>query len=85
VSTVQLVEQHCISKSDPRFAVIDAAAFASKNLYNQATCCLAFVGMTNVRRQKTNLKQSASCFQDSTKPDHPQSDPLPDLERISQL
>jgi len=34
---VQLVEQHCISKSDPRFAVIDAAAFASKNLYNQAT------------------------------------------------
>ena len=34
---MQLVEQHCISKSDPRFAVIDAAAFASKNLYNQAT------------------------------------------------
>src|SRR6266571_2303079 len=31
---MQLVEQHVISKSDPRFAVIDAAAFASKNLYN---------------------------------------------------
>jgi len=34
---VQLVEQHCIKKSDPRYAAIDAAAFASKNLYNQAT------------------------------------------------
>jgi putative transposase len=34
---VQLVEQHCIGKSDPGFAAIDAAAFASKNLYNQVT------------------------------------------------
>jgi len=33
---VQLVEQHCISKSDPRYAIIDAAAFKSKNLYNAA-------------------------------------------------
>jgi len=33
---MQLVEQHVISKSDPRFAPIDQAAFASKNLYNQA-------------------------------------------------
>ncbi len=33
---MQLVEQHCISKSDPRYAIIDAAAFASKNLYNAA-------------------------------------------------
>jgi putative transposase len=37
VNTVQLVEQHCISKSDPRYVIIDEAAFASKNLYNQAT------------------------------------------------
>jgi putative transposase len=34
---VKLVEQHLIRKSDPRYASIDAAAFASKNLYNQAT------------------------------------------------
>jgi putative transposase len=34
---MQLVEQHCISKNDLRYAAIDAAAFASKNLYNQAT------------------------------------------------
>ena len=27
----------CIKKSDPRLAAIDAAAFASKNLYNQIT------------------------------------------------
>lgn len=31
-----LVEQHCIKKSDPRYAIIDAAAFQSKNLYNAA-------------------------------------------------
>ena len=33
---MQLVEQHVIDRSDPRYAVIDAAAFASKNLYNAA-------------------------------------------------
>ena len=37
VSNVQLVEQHCISKRDPRYAIIDAAAFRSKNLYNAAS------------------------------------------------
>ncbi len=33
---MQLTEQHIIDQSDPRFAAIDAAAFASKNLYNAA-------------------------------------------------
>src|SRR5712691_7014254 len=33
---MQLVEQHVIGKRDPRYAAIDAAAFASKNLYNAA-------------------------------------------------
>ena len=33
---MQLVEQHVIDRKDPRFAVIDAAAFKSKNLYNAA-------------------------------------------------
>ncbi len=33
---MQLVEQHCIDKRDPRYAVIDEAAFKSKNLYNAA-------------------------------------------------
>src|SRR5260370_5186697 len=33
---MQLVEQHVICHSDSRFAVIDAAAFAAKNLYNLA-------------------------------------------------
>src|SRR6266849_548892 len=37
---MQLVEQHVISKHDPRYAVIDAAAFASKNLYNAANYAL---------------------------------------------
>ncbi len=31
---MQLVEQHVISKNDPRYSVIDEAAFKSKNLYN---------------------------------------------------
>ena len=30
------MEQHLIDRHDPRFAQIDAAAFASKNLYNAA-------------------------------------------------
>jgi putative transposase len=33
---MQLVEQHCISQRDPRYAIIDEAAFKSKNLYNAA-------------------------------------------------
>src|SRR6266700_2907307 len=36
VNSMQLVEQHVIDKNDPRYSVIDAAAFASKNLYNAA-------------------------------------------------
>ncbi|HEV2656848.1 MAG TPA: RNA-guided endonuclease TnpB family protein, partial [Ktedonobacteraceae bacterium] len=33
---MQLVEQHVIGASDSRYAAIDCAAFASKNLYNLA-------------------------------------------------
>lgn len=33
---MQLVEQHVIDKNDPRYVVIDEAAFKSKNLYNAA-------------------------------------------------
>lgn len=33
---MHLVEQHRIRRSDPRFAAIDQAAFAAKNLYNLA-------------------------------------------------
>ncbi len=33
---MHLVERHLIRQHDPRFPVIDRAAFASKNLYNQA-------------------------------------------------
>lgn len=33
---MQLVEQHVINRNDARFALIDAAAFAAKNLYNAA-------------------------------------------------
>jgi putative transposase len=33
---MRLVEQHVIDRADPRFAIIDEAAFKSKNLYNAA-------------------------------------------------
>ncbi|HEV2457704.1 MAG TPA: transposase [Ktedonobacterales bacterium] len=33
---MKLVERHVIKRADQRFAVIDRAAFASKNLYNKA-------------------------------------------------
>ncbi|MBV9705804.1 MAG: transposase [Chloroflexi bacterium] len=33
---MQLTEQHIIKRDDPRFAAIDVACFASKNLYNAA-------------------------------------------------
>ena len=33
---MRLVEQHVIRDTDPRYAAIDRAAFASKNLYNAA-------------------------------------------------
>jgi hypothetical protein len=32
---MQLVEQHVINRDDPRYRVIDEAAFKSKNLYNE--------------------------------------------------
>src|SRR5258708_32722638 len=35
-SAMQLVEQHVIQPADPRYAAIDGAAFASKNVYNAA-------------------------------------------------
>jgi putative transposase len=33
---MQLVEQHVLRKGDPRFACVEQAAFAAKNLYNAA-------------------------------------------------
>src|SRR6266702_621890 len=36
VNSMQLVEQHVIDRRDPRYAIIDEAAFKSKNLYNAA-------------------------------------------------
>ncbi len=33
---MQLVEQHVIGRDDPRYAVLDEAAFKAKNLYNAA-------------------------------------------------
>jgi putative transposase len=33
---MQVVERHVISKNDPCYAIIDAAAFASKSLWNAA-------------------------------------------------
>ncbi|GHO71929.1 hypothetical protein KSC_108210 [Ktedonobacter sp. SOSP1-52] len=49
---MQLVERHLIRHQDARFAVIDRAAFASKNLYNQANYHVrqAFIHPRNAQR-----------------------------------
>src|SRR5262249_19541116 len=36
MSQMQLVEQHIIHKTDPRWQAIDVASFAAKNIYNAA-------------------------------------------------
>ena len=36
VCPMRLVERHVIKRADHRYAAIDRAAFASKNLYNKA-------------------------------------------------
>src|SRR6266550_5652607 len=36
VNSMQLAEQHVIDRNDPRYSVMDEAAFKSKNLYNAA-------------------------------------------------
>jgi putative transposase len=47
---MQLVEQHRVDRHDPRFVAIDAAAFASKNLYNAALYLIrqAFIHQSRV-------------------------------------
>ncbi len=35
IEPIQLVEQHHIKSTDPRFSVIDEASFASNQFYNK--------------------------------------------------
>ena len=60
---MQLTEQHVIDRSDPRYAVIDAAAFASKNLYNAALYEMrqAFINSSG-RPLASDMGISASLF-----------------------
>jgi putative transposase len=44
---MQLVEQHRIDQYDPRWTIIDAVAFASKNLYNTALYVMRQQFITN--------------------------------------
>jgi hypothetical protein len=46
---MQQVEQHVIDQKDARYAVIDAACFASKNLYNAALCIVRLMDATSMR------------------------------------
>ncbi len=63
---MQLVEQHIIKKSDPRYGVIDAACFASKNLYNAANYelrqALIQHGRTLTYNQLDKLMQSHEAY-----------------------
>ncbi len=55
---MQLTEQHVIARGDPRYAVIDAAAFAAKNLYNAALYIL---------RQSYIFQERYLCYQEMDK------------------
>jgi len=58
---MQLVEKHMIRKSDSRYAAIDRAAFASKNLYNAA---LYEIRQSFIHREKyLNYKQMDKIMQ----------------------
>jgi putative transposase len=57
VKAVQLVERHCIDKRDPRYSVIDEAAFKSKNLYNAANYELRQAFFHDGRRLNYNKLQ----------------------------
>ncbi len=63
---MQLVEQHVIDRNDPRYAVIDAAAFASKNLYNAALYVIRqkfiFEGIYLNYNQMDKLMQSHEAY-----------------------
>lgn len=65
-SIMQLTEQHVINKNDPRFAVIDAAAFKSKNLYNAALYemrqALIFQGKRFSYQQMDKLMQKHEAY-----------------------
>ena len=64
---MQLVEQHMINRNDPRYAVIDAAAFASKNLYNAALYemrqAFIFQGKRFSYQQMDQLMQRQEAYQ----------------------
>jgi putative transposase len=63
---MQLVEQHIIDRHDPRYSVIDAAAFESKSLYNAANYELrqAFIheGRSLSYNQLDKLMQSHEAY-----------------------
>src|SRR5438477_34903 len=59
MSQMQLVEQHIIHKTDPRWKAIDAASFAAKNIYNAANYTLrqAYIHEGRVIRYEALDKQ----------------------------
>jgi len=63
---MQLVEKHVISKSDPRYAAIDKAAYASKNLYNAALYEIRqhfiFVGKYLTYKQMDKIMQKHEAY-----------------------
>jgi len=67
---MQLTEQHVINRSDPRFAAIDAASFASKNLYNAAlyeirqTFCAGGAWLRYAEMDKRMTQSSSQCLRD---------------------
>lgn len=65
---MQLVEKHSIKKSDPRYKILDAYAFLSKNLYNAALYAIK----EHYAQTQSFLNYNALCkkFQDEHNPDY---------------
>lgn len=65
-SIMQLTERHVIDRSDPRYPIIDQAAFASKNLYNAALYLVRqpyiFEGMYLDYNKTNKLMQSHEAY-----------------------
>jgi putative transposase len=63
---MQLVERRVIKQTDPRFAAIDTAAFASKNLYNAANSVVreSFIGngvYFDYHEMRRRMKEDEAC------------------------
>ena len=84
---MQLVEQHIIKWTDPRFQRIDEAAFASKNLWNAANYLVrqSFIFEGKYLNHAAVFNQIKSRSLSSPSSQGQQSSPSPTASRLGEL